>query len=320
MPRKPVTLLAADIGGTSSRFAVFSDDAGQLRLDQSVRIPTIQAASFAELLVLLKQGPLGRLLPRCCAAALAVAGAVQGGVFAKPPNIPWEIDLRTTDLAGLPKQVTLLNDFAAQAYACGTGIAAQAVVINPSVVRGEGVVAVIGAGTGLGHGLLIRGKNSLQALPSEAGHMAFAFSGKAERDYERFLLERTGLEYIHADVVVSGRGLTLLHAYHFQEELEPARVASALTPDSPVQDWFARFYGRASRQFALAVLAMGGIFVTGGVAAKNPNLVLDPAFMAEFVNSPAYGRLLQSIPVSLNTNEDSGLWGAALSAQLSLRR
>lgn len=317
MPSHAFMCLAADIGGTTCRFAIFSEQSGRLEMERAVRIPTRSAGSFAELLLLLKQSPLGGILPECRAAGLAVAGAVRHGVFANPPNIPWEIDLRDTDLSGLPQRVMLLNDFAAQAYACKTEAVAQAVTVNPGIPEEGAVVAVIGAGTGLGHGLLIPLKSVFLALPSEAGHTAFSFVGEEERDYERFLLERTGLAYIHGDVVVSGRGLALLHHFHFGEVLEPVQAAAALIPGSPVQAWFARFYGRACRQFALAVLATGGLFISGGVAAKNPRLVRDPAFMAEFVNNPGYGRLLQSIPVALNANEDSGLWGAALAARLA---
>jgi glucokinase len=325
MSTPPLTLLAADIGGTSSRFAVFSEHGEQLRLEESVRIPTCQAQSFADLLDLLKQSSLGHLLPGCRAATMAVAGAVQRGNFAKPPNIPWEIDLRQTDLSALPRQITLINDFAAQAYACRTEAVNNALVINRGVAEPEAaaqaaMVAVIGAGTGLGHALLLPVGNTFLALPSEAGHTAFPFVGEAEQDYERFLLAHTGLEYIHSEVVVSGLGLALLHQYHFGEVLDPAQAAAALTPDSPVQTWFAKFYGRACRQFVLSTLAMGGLFVSGGVAAKNPCLIQDAAFLAEFMNNLGYGHLLRTIPVALNSNEDSGLWGAALYASLSLER
>jgi glucokinase len=299
---------------------VFSEHAKQLRLEDSVRIPTCLAQSFADLLDLLKQSHLGHLLPGCRAATVAVAGAVQRGNFAKPPNIPWEIDLRQTDLSALPRQITLINDFAAQAYACRTEAVNNALVINRGVAEPEAMIAVIGAGTGLGHALLLPVGNTFLALPSEAGHTAFPFVGKTEQDYERFLLAHTGLEYIHSEVVVSGLGLALLHQYHFGEAQNPAQAAAVLTPDSPVQAWFAKFYGRACRQFVLSTLAMGGLFVSGGVAAKNPCLIQDVAFMAEFLNNPGYGHLLRSIPVALNSNEDSGLWGAALYARLSLER
>jgi len=56
------------------------------------------------------------------------------------------------------------------------------------------------------------------------------------------------------------------------------------------------------------------------VAARNPQLVRHPAFLTEFRASPSHAELLAAIPVSLNTNEDSGVYGAALFGAQRLRR
>ncbi len=328
--------LAADIGGTTSRFALFEDLGETMRLRSVERIPTSEADSFSDLLHLLQDGPLGPELPRCRAGALAVAGAVQGGVQADPPNIPWAIDIRSTNLSGLPETVILLNDFAAQAYACKTSALDEAVTINAGRSDQGGMVGVIGAGTGLGHGMLaplperdLLGSNSsggslpgryFQAWPSEAGHAAFAFVNPEEAVFGEFVRRELGLEYVYGDVVVSGQGLALLHRFHFGQSVRPEQAAAAMDEASPVQRWFARFFGRACRHFALNILATGGIVVTGGVAAKNPGLVQHPEFLREFTNNPNYRALLQDIPVVLNANQDSGLWGAALAAKFAAGR
>ncbi len=313
--------LAADIGGTNSRFALLEDRGITMRLRSVERIPTSEADSFSDLLDLLKDSPLGPELPHCRAGALAVAGAVQGGVQADPPNIPWDIDIRSMDLSGLPETLILLNDFAAQAYACKTAALDGAVTINAGRTDEWGMVGLIGAGTGLGHGMLVRlPGGGFLALPSEAGHAAFAFVNQEEADFEEFVRRELGLDYVFAEAVVAGQGLTLLHWFHFGQRLRPEEVAAAMDDDSPVCAWFARFYGRACRQFALNVLATGGMVVAGGVAAKNPALVRHPEFWREFTDNPNYRALLQDIPVVLNTNEDSGLWGAALAAKLASGR
>ena len=74
----------------------------------------------------------------------------------------------------------------------------------------------------------------------------------------------------------------------------------------------ARFYGRICRNLALQFLAFGGVYIAGGVAAKTPNLVMHPEFKREFCSSKTMGHVLEKIPVSLNSNQESGLWGAAL--------
>ena len=82
----------------------------------------------------------------------------------------------------------------------------------------------------------------------------------------------------------------------------------------------ARFYGRACRNYALQVLARGGVYISGGVAAKVPALISHPEFELQFRNSNTLRTILASIPVFLNTNEESGLWGAAYFAAQSLKR
>jgi glucokinase len=59
------------------------------------------------------------------------------------------------------------------------------------------------------------------------------------------------------------------------------------------------------------VLATGGVYISGGVAAKNPLLVTHPEFAREFRNSPTYGDLLKTIAVRLVRDEQTGLFGAA---------
>jgi glucokinase len=130
----------------------------------------------------------------------------------------------------------------------------------------------------------------------------------------------TKLPYCHGDAIVSGSGLSRLHAFLTGESLSPANVAARLPQSPRTAAWFARFYGRAARNYALNVLAQGGVYLAGGVAARNPILVRHPAFLEEFRSSPSHSALLASIPVLLNANEDSGVYGAALYGAQRLRR
>jgi glucokinase len=74
----------------------------------------------------------------------------------------------------------------------------------------------------------------------------------------------------------------------------------------------ARFYGRVCRNFALQILAFGGVYIAGGVAAKIPNLVTHQEFTIEFRRSKTMSHVLKKIPLMLNSNQESGLWGAAV--------
>jgi glucokinase len=215
----------------------------------------------------------------------------------------------------------LINDFAAQVLACRTEAVAEALEVKAGWPENGGPLAAIGAGTGLGHAALIpNGRGGFIPAPSEAGHASFTFIGPEELDFEAFLLDQTGRPYPYGDLVVSGSGLAWLHQWLTGKEMSPPEVAETINAKSRTTRLFARFYGRAARNYALTVLPLGGLYVAGGVAAQNPFLVTCTDFQEEFTHSVHYQRLLRQLPVFLNTNEDSGLYGAAYWAQMRLDR
>lgn len=306
-------IFAADIGGTHSRFAHFTlDDAKRLTLCASRWLRTAAAESFPQLLAQLGETGFSLAPGASDMAVIAVAGPVENGTVSCPPNIAWPIDLSHPGTARHVPRGRLINDFVAQAYACvAPGRSALRPILPGEKLPGA-AVAVVGAGTGLGLAALapLPGGGWVD-VPSEGGHGSFAFESRREMDYMDFLLRQTGAPYIEAETVVSGRGLSLLHCYLTGEELDPAEIGARLNAGSETLQWLARFYGRLCRDYALQVLARGGVFVTGGVAAKNPGIVTHPEFAAEFRRSRAMGELLARVPVFLNTDEESGLWGAA---------
>lgn len=123
-----------------------------------------------------------------------------------------------------------------------------------------------------------------------------------------------GLRAPVGDQVVTGSGLALLHWFLASERVSPQEAAARMGQDSPTVRWFARFYGRACRHYVLNLMALGGLFVCGGVAAQNPVLVRHKAFLREFADCPGFEDLLGRIPVSLNADRDAGLRGAARAA------
>jgi len=303
-------ILAADIGGTNSRFALFNTASGDLVLEDSIWLKTHGVSSFAELLEQLWDSDFPVIPGGFDSAALAVAGAVHGGVECpKLPNAPWSIDLGKVDF-GTPT-ACLINDFAAQAFACRTNAVSNAKVIQDGIAQDDGVIGVIGAGTGLGYSALLHTGKAWFALPSEGGHMAFPFTGMEEAEYSEFNRRESDRRWAEGDSVVTGLGLTLVHKYLTGEDLTPKEISAKITPESETTKWYAKFYGRACRSWALALMSFGGLYIAGGVAAKNPMFVTVPEFLEEFHNSHIYSDFLHSVPLKLNANEESGLYGAA---------
>jgi glucokinase len=319
-PRSPLSeatatsrnILAADLGGTHCRFARFTqDDDGWLTLRTTACLATASLGSSAGMLAALAEADLGLSPETVDAAVFAVPGAVVGRRI-RFANIDWLLDQDEIEVAFGPGRVACVNDFLAQALGCGTVATATAERIRPGEMDQDRIQAVIGAGTGLGHAALLPLPGG-EVLPMacEKGQTAMSFGDPVEQAFARYLGRLTGEGYARLDSVLSGSGLARLHCFLTGEHLTAAEVGARLTPESRTTALFARFYGRAARDFALTVLPAGGLYLCGGVAANNPLLVRHPEFTREFLDSPTYGGFLASIPVRLVRNENTGLFGAA---------
>ncbi len=306
-------ILSADIGGTNSRFAHFTVGRnGRLTLVGTRWFKTSDFSSFVGLVQHVRKSDFSLDPEEADIAVLAVAGPVEGGLRSSPPFISWDIDLTKLKRRLALRRCMLINDFVAQAYACRSPVGDSAEKILSGERARDGTAAVIGAGTALGKAALVpAGGGIFRAVPSEGGHAGFPLVSTREAEFGRFLMQELGEEYVTGNLVVSGRGLSYVHQFLTGEKLHPDEIAAKISREPETLTWASRFYGRACRDYALEVLALGGVYVAGGVAAKMPEIVRHGAFEAEFRNSRTMGHLLGKIPVYLITNEESGLWGAA---------
>src|SRR5260370_38945158 len=76
-------------------------------------------------------------------------------------------------------------------------------------------------------------------------------------------------------------------------------------------EMFVDIYGAEAGNLALRVLARGGVYLAGGVAAKNIDQFTDGRFMNAFLRKGRFQHILAAIPVNLITNPKVGLLGAA---------
>lgn len=307
-------LLAMDIGGTYSRLAHCQvDDREHYRLLSTCTFatPTQATDGLGALLSLLANNkPEHFLLPHeYDALAVAIAGPVTGQK-ATPPNINWTLDL--ADYTDLPTSF-LLNDFAAQGYALAQPAQLQQCQRIRACDPVSAPIAIIGAGTGLGHCLLLPTVGTFKVLPSEAGQAGFVFNAD-EQELEAFFLERVQQDFVSNDQVVSGPGLQTLHTALTGQDKDTAGICAEPEQNQDTLQLFSRFYGRACRQYCLSSLACGGLIISGGLAARHPGLVQSTAFLSEFQDSPTHRSLLETIPISLNTDQELGLTGIILYA------
>ena len=227
-------ILAADIGGTNARFArIEIDGLARMEMSEPVVFPTWSDSigSFDHLLehYSANRPPGTPDVDEFDALSIAIAGAVSGQ-RATLPNISWDIDLTVSRPV---RRGFLLNDFSAQAHGfMDPDVFDRLHCVRAGAGSGPGSIAIVGAGTGLGHAALKGHAGQRIVLTSEAGHATFAFHGPQERAIEDKLLARTGRRWLSSENVVSGSGAALLHEALTGKAVPPADALRACDPES----------------------------------------------------------------------------------------
>jgi glucokinase len=308
------TFLICDIGGTNSRFACFQQTGNDLLIESATAVKTNDFDSFEELLNTLKKNGRQFDVTQHSKFVLAIPGPVTPADVLSFPNIKWTISKSSLKKLYPDTEISFINDFTAQAYGCLTEAVANALpLINAEQTQND--IAIVGAGTGLGHGMLKKiGASDYVHIPSEAGQIPFPFAAdEFEQRYRTFIVQQTGIANPVGDAVVSGRGLAMLHQFLTGKSLSPSEVVAEIDAASETTRWFAIFYARDCRNYVITTLAAGGkLFISGGVAMKNPFLVDNDAFRNEFLQgSDTAKNVLAHISVFLIQDERIGLFGAA---------
>lgn len=303
-------ILAADIGGTGSRFGHFLHDGRELTLLSTCRLATGDYGGGGELFEALASSGFALSPAEADIVVLAAAGFVDGDRRVRITARGWTIDGAALE-SSLGGTFVVLNDLVAQAWATRSPLAGKTRILLEGEPR-KGVEAVVASGTGLGKAFVVPdGRGGLLVLASEGGHGTFAVENGDELDFLRFICDRVGPKGKELDFVVSGRGLAHLQAFLYGENLDEREVVAALGRSPLTVQWMGRFLGRVCRDTALDILSLGGLTLTGGVLSRSPFLVDQEAFREAFLRSDTMGTVLASVSVGLLADDDAGLWGAA---------
>jgi glucokinase len=76
-------------------------------------------------------------------------------------------------------------------------------------------------------------------------------------------------------------------------------------------DLFASLYGAEAGNLALKVMAVGGVYIAGGIGPKLKDKLVDGTFMQAFCDKGRMSNLLKHTPVRLALNPKAPLLGAA---------
>lgn len=343
-------LLAGDTGGTKT--ILLLAEAQETETGTKLK-PLYEAryisAEFADLV------PMVRHFLTAAAAELATPPAPTRACFsiAGPvinntcnlTNLSWLLDGGRIQKALDLEATQLINDFVAVGY----GIAGLAPSDLETLQAGEpqphAPIAVIGAGTGLGEGFLIREGDFYQVYPTEGGHTDFAPRNELEFQLLKYLRDKLAINRVSVERVVSGMGITAIYQFLrdrqatpesaeiaeairtweceaglSEKSIDPAAViaiAAAAGRDQlckDVMEIFADLYGAEAGNLALKLLPFGGLYIAGGIAAKNLPLLKSGGFLRSMRDKGRMRPLIERIPVHVILNEKVGLLGAALTA------
>lgn len=319
--------LAGDVGGTKTVLALFDGTAEGLTLAREATFRSHDYRTFEDLLAAFLTD---RSAPPPHAACFGVAGAVVEG-HAHTTNLPWDLD--EAQLAQCLKvgRIKLLNDLEATAYGMLHLRAEELVPLNPKVGPGrKGNAAVIAAGTGLGEAILYLDGGHYDPIASEGGHGDFGPRNDIEIELLQHLRRSFG-GHVSYERVLSGPGVHNIYSFlrdsgHGSESAEVAARLKSGDPNATISelglsgadplcvatiDLFCSIYGAEAGNLALRAVAVGGVYVGGGIAPKLLPALQRGRFMESFVAKGRFQEFLESIEVKVALNQRTALLGAA---------
>jgi glucokinase len=308
-------VLCGDIGGTKTLLGLAAADQSRLAIVLERRYSDEAFPDFADLLRAFFAEIGAQRASAIESACLGVAGPVEGRRV-RVTNFPWELDATVLEaVVGAP--VTLVNDFEAAAHGIGLLQAEDLVTIQRGEPQPRAPQLVIGAGTGLGVAYRVWGGDRYLVLAGEGGHAGFAPADERQADLWRAVHREVGR--VSIEHIVSGAGLARIRRFLrgagaepvSAEEIARAALEHADPRATDALDLFVACYGAAAGDYALAVLARGGVYVTGGIAPKIlPRLRAGP-FLAAFNAAADHAGVAARLPVHVVVNQKLGLLGAA---------
>jgi glucokinase len=264
-----------------------------------------------------------------------VAGPVTEEVIIAT-NLPWWIDIQSLQKVLLLKKVEVINDLVANAYGISVLKKKDFEILNMGKTK-KGNQALISAGTGLGEAILFWDGKQHVPSPSEGGHAEFGPRNHLEMELFHYLSDR--FDHVSYERVLSGEGL--FHIYQFLKNSkrsggEPSWLSEKMKLEDPAEvisemarlkknnlcmkalDLFTSIYGSAAGNLALQVMAVGGVYIGGGIAPKIIWKLKDGTFMKAFKAKGRLSRIVAHIPVKVIMNDRTALLGAASRAMALL--
>lgn len=302
--------LVADIGGTNTRVALANA--------ATVRVDSVRRYRNAEF------DGIGSVITRYLSdrqqdstwitgACVAMAGPVHDGVGTLT-NLDWRIDKEILAETLSAERVAVLNDLQAQGHAIGNIASEDLTQVLPQPPATElAAKLVIGLGTGFNACPVFDTAGGRFVPPSEAGHVSLPASITELHPLLGKLSDSGG--YPSVEEVLSGRGVSHLHAALHGEVVDPADILArigegeALACDTGAL--FVKVLGDVAGNLVLSHLPFGGVFLVGGVTRAFAPYLDQFGFVEAFRSKGRFSTFMEQFGVSVVSDDYAALTGCA---------
>ena len=244
------------------------------------------------------------------------------------------------------KQFILLNDFTCNGYGVQTDLklGEDYIVINDVKAQEDGPKLIVGPGTGLGMGYLVKDQESdfYSIGASEGGHQDYTAKTKDNYALREYFKKTLGNTELSIERVLSGQGLIIIYKYLKSQgskekrdpELEKKIDEFDDLPTSPaaneinielvnkglkgecelskkVLEYFISIFGDVAGDVSLFSCPSGGLYLVGGLSiVLEPLITQTKIFMEHYLKKDNFEYLLKTFPIYLVKNPNIGMLGA----------
>jgi len=324
--------LGADVGGTFTRITVAGIKEKRPNLLFILKFETNNLKSIIHAIKETLKYAEEKNCVNIRSAGIGSAGIISDSKdFVELTNAEWSISKKEIIDKTYLDDVFLINDFEALGY--GLNFLDETNDKDFFEVRRNNksniqTKAIIGAGTGLGKSILNYDTElgCYVPLASEGGNSDFPYYNDFEERLVKYVKKTRNISKpLVYEELLSGRGIQVIYRFLAEEDNEDIKYETAeLISKNRKNDEYckktfeliSKFYGRCAKNFALDTLCKGGMYIAGGIAAKNKEIFESKNFIHEFNNANRREEFLKSVPIYVILNPNTSLLGACYVARL----
>ncbi|MHA2364278.1 MAG: glucokinase [Candidatus Hodarchaeales archaeon] len=327
-------ILAGDIGGTKVNLAIFDYNKSNEVRSCIIVQKTYQSVNYDSIEQITREF-LEEVNYSVKKVVLAVAGPVIEGK-SRITNLPWIIDEKKIHKKIEVDYVKLINDLEATAFFAPHLKSSEIVTINKGEPVSLANIAILAPGTGLGEAFLTWDGKQYRAYATEGGHTNFAPSNDLEVAILKYLQKKYE-GHVSIERICSGIGISNIYDFLIDsgyatepkwltkklegiEDVVPIIIQVALNKPGKsilcdkVLDIFITILGNETANFALKTMALGGIYLGGGIPPKIIPAIQSDKFLESFYRKGRMFELVSRMPINIILNRDTALLGTALYA------